>query len=72
MLNGISKSVVQTLLEHRQAWGHDRFPGELVPVLDHLLSGELFPNIQSEYTPIAVKCIWDITLNQLETTDVES
>lgn len=27
---------------------HDHFPGELVPMLDHCPSEELFPNIQSE------------------------
>jgi len=33
------------LLEYRQAWGHDHFPGDLVPVFDHTLSEELFPNM---------------------------
>ena len=41
-------SVVQTLLEHQQAWGHDHFPGELIPVLNHLLIEELFSNFQSD------------------------
>jgi len=36
------------LLEHQQAWGHDYFPVELVPVLDHSLSEELLPNAQPE------------------------
>jgi len=30
------------------AWCHDNFPGEPVPVTDHLLSEEPFPNVQSE------------------------
>jgi len=36
------------LFEHCQAWDHANYPGELFPVLDHPVSGELLPNIQSE------------------------
>jgi len=35
------------LLQHLQGWGHDHFPGELAPVLDHPVSEELVPSIQS-------------------------
>ena len=31
-----------------QAWCHDHIPGEPVPVTDHPLSEEPFPNVQSE------------------------
>ena len=44
----MTKSIVQTLLELRQAWCHDHFPGEPFPVTDHPLSKEPFPNVQSE------------------------
>jgi len=44
----IFKNVSQTQLEHQQAWGNAHFPEELVPMLDHHLSKELFSDIQSE------------------------
>ncbi|KAK4807096.1 hypothetical protein QYF61_018437 [Mycteria americana] len=47
-LNHMTKSVIQTLLELRQAWCCDHFPGEPVPVTNHPLSEEPFPNVQSE------------------------
>jgi len=45
-LNHLPKRIAQTLLEHRQAWSHGHFPGELVPVPDHRPSEKLIPNIQ--------------------------
>lgn len=42
------------LLELQQAWGHDHFPGELVPVIDHLLSETHLSNIQSEFPDAAL------------------
>lgn len=35
-------------LEHRQAWGHDCFPGGPVPVPDLPCSKYFFPSSQSE------------------------
>ena len=45
----MTKSVVQTLLELWQAWCRDHLPGEPVPVTNHPLSEEPFPNVQSEF-----------------------
>lgn len=53
--NHASKSVVQTLLEHWQAWGHDHFPVDLILVLDYSLSEELFASIQSELSQCSFK-----------------
>lgn len=44
----MSKCIVQTLLDHQQAWSHDHFLGQLFTVLDHPLSEELASNIQPE------------------------
>lgn len=39
---------LEMLLEHRLAWGCDPLPGDPVPVKDHPLCKELFPNTQPE------------------------
>lgn len=39
------ESIVQMLLEIQQAWCCDCFPGETVPVPNHHLGEEPFPNI---------------------------
>jgi len=39
------------LLKLWQAWCHDHFPGEAVPVTGHPLSEDPFANIQSELLP---------------------
>ena len=44
----MTKFVVQMLFELTQAWFHDHFPGDAVPVTDHTLSEEFFPNVQTE------------------------
>jgi len=44
----MTKSVIQTPLELRQAWCLDNFPGERVPMTDHHLNEEPFPNVQSQ------------------------
>jgi len=41
----MTKSITQTLLERWQAWCHYHFPEELVPVTDHPVSEERFPNM---------------------------
>ena len=44
----MTKSIVQMLLELWQVWCHDHFTEEPVPVTNHPLSEEPFPNVQSE------------------------
>lgn len=44
----MTKSVVQMPLQLQQAWGHDHFPGDPVPVTNQSPSEEPFPNAQSE------------------------
>lgn len=46
--NHMTKSIVQTLLENWQAWCHNHFLGEPVPVINHPLGEEPFPKVQSE------------------------
>ena len=46
----MSESTVQTILELWQAWCHDHCPGEPVPVPNHPLGEEPFPNTQPEPT----------------------
>ncbi|KAK4806763.1 hypothetical protein QYF61_005559 [Mycteria americana] len=41
----------------QQAWCRDHFPGEPVPVIDHPLSEEPFPNVQSELPPTQLHSI---------------
>ena len=45
--NPMPERTVQTLLELQQAWCHDHYPGEPVPVLSHPLVIKLFliPNL---------------------------
>jgi len=45
------------LLELGQAWCRDNFPGEPVPVTNHLLSEELFPNVSSELSLTQLRSI---------------
>lgn len=47
-LNHQTKSLIQMLLEHHQAWWWHQFPGESLTGINHILSEELFPNIQAE------------------------
>lgn len=42
------KSILPMLLEQQQAWSHDHIPRDSIPVLDHSLSEELYPNVQFE------------------------
>lgn len=42
------------LHEHQQAWGHDSFLRELVPLLGHPLTEEPFPNMASELSLAAL------------------
>ena len=44
----MTKNIVQMLLKLQQAWCHDYIPGELVPVCDHPLGEEPFPDTQLE------------------------
>lgn len=43
-----NQSIVQMLIEAQQVWCRDHSPRESVPVPDHPLGEEHFPNIQSE------------------------
>lgn len=50
-LNHMAKSFIQPLHEFCQAWDHDHFLGDPVPMTDHTLSEEPFPNVQA-YLPL--------------------
>lgn len=48
MLKHINNGIAQMSLQHWQSWGINHFSKEPVPVVDHHLSEEMIPNIQSK------------------------
>jgi len=47
-LTHVIRGIVQTPLQHQQAWGIDPLSGKPVPVFDHHLSNETLPKVKSE------------------------
>ncbi|KAK4830127.1 LOW QUALITY PROTEIN: hypothetical protein QYF61_008554 [Mycteria americana] len=47
-LSHVPKHHIYMSFKYLQGWGHNHFPGQPVPMLDHPFGEEIFPNIQSK------------------------